>query len=135
MKQFQQINDTAKRCPVCGFICPLHISEPIVHPDTHTGKVCWNVGGRSKTKSKNYVSIWRRLRFFPQFCFTYTVYFFKWLFKRQPKSTLKLKLTRLSICLACDDFYDEDTESCFACGCYCDDKASMLDQQCPVGKW
>ena len=135
-KQFQKISDTHKQCPICGFACPIYISEPIVHQRINTNKLCSNTGNvKQRIKNKNYVSVWRRLRFFPQFCFTYIIYFIKLSLRYKSKATLTLKVYRLNICLACDDFYDEDTESCFACGCFVDKKSSMLRQECPVGKW
>lgn len=131
---FIVLNDKQKRCSVCGFICPIYIKEPIIHQGCHGVKsVKISRVGRSAVQitSKKKLTILRRLRFLPQFCISYLKYWWQ----GRKKSPLSLKVTRLNICLSCEEFYVEEAESCFACGCFVDIKAGRLNQKCPVGKW
>lgn len=46
----------------------------------------------------------------------------------------KLFNERMEICKKCDK-YDSEQQRCFECGCFLGNKARIIIDSCPLGKW
>jgi hypothetical protein len=62
------------------------------------------------------------------------VTFFDLFDPNSPKSDKQKVEQRLEICNACPDL-KKNTKRCKHCGCFMELKATLLQAQCPIGKW